>query len=150
MRQGVARGSKLAMSGNPPKPSEVVEGGMAIIGTLDLNGQGVWQISKDGAGCLIIKAANNFGEGGPSLVLDAKSNCAFLSAGTTQIRVDGNMGHVYATSQIIWEQPYYDVATLASVTLSNIVSYFAKHASPNTNSAPADVESYSDGIVTTA
>jgi hypothetical protein len=60
------------------------------------------------------------------------------------------MGAVYVTKQMIWEAPYTDVDTLQSVTLSNIVGHFQKHAQELQSGQQQDVESYSDGIVTTA
>ena len=127
MGQGEMRGDKSAFRGNNKKPSKLVEGGLAIIGTLDLNGQGLLQLAKDGNGVLIIFASPEKGEVGPSILLDSKSKKIFLTAGETQLVVNGEKGQIEVTQQIIQEQELVPMEGPIKGIRSQINEYFKKY-----------------------
>ena len=89
LRKGQTRGKKTVFSQNSGTPGALVDGGVAAIGHLDLNGQGVITLAKDGEGKTVITANKQVGEPGPSIVLDAKDDCIFLTAGETQLKIRG-------------------------------------------------------------
>ncbi len=127
MRKGKMRETKSVMAQTAPKPSEVIEGGTAVTGNTDLNGQGVIKIAKDGEGAVIIMASSELGKVGPSIVLNSKSKCIFLTAGDTQLVIDGTNGHVYTTSSIIENQPKEDVETPIKKALKAVKEFFGKY-----------------------
>lgn len=127
MRKGAMRGGASAFNGSSPKPSEAIKDGVAIIGQLDLNGQGILQVAQDGDGVLFLFACKEKGSIGPSIVIDSKGNQILLSAGETQLVVDGEMGHVYTTSHIVWNQPYRDVVKSIQTVLKAVSDYFKKY-----------------------
>lgn len=105
------RETRLVALGTSKKPSEILSGNTHYLSLLDLNGQGLSCIAKDDEGMVSIKAAKNNGEVGPSIVLDAKNNRIFLTAGNTQLQILGDMGKIMVTRQIIQESVKTDVET---------------------------------------
>jgi hypothetical protein len=102
-RKGKRRGLRLVATGTSPKPSEITESGKAYLMLADLLGQGVISVAEDGRGRVAIYAATKNGEIGPSILLDAEKPAIYLTAGKTQLQVDGKAGHVAVTRGIIKE-----------------------------------------------
>lgn len=104
MRKGEMRGTKTAFAGNQSTPGAITKDGAAIIGTLDLNGQGMAFVSRDNNGQVFINACNKKSEVGPAIILDAEENRIILDAGGVQIQIDGQRGGIYVTRQLILEE----------------------------------------------
>ena len=148
-RKGVTRGTKSAMAQDAPKPSQISATGSVIAGFLDVNGQGWISFAKDGAGIFASFAGGSPGECNPSCIMDSKDNLVLITAGETQLRVDGKMGHVYATSQIIWEPPLTDPQEFFGPAIGAIKSSFTKFqgaSAPSAGPIPANTGQLGDNV----
>lgn len=126
MRKGKMRGGASVFNGSAPKPSEIIDGGVQVLGHLDLNGQGFFTVAKDGNGSVILFAANEAGKIGPSIILDAKDNRILLTAGSTQLVVNGKKGHVEVTRQIILESALVIVNETIKAIYDAMKDFFKK------------------------
>jgi hypothetical protein len=135
MRQGERREAKTAMAQTSKKPSEVVEGGKGITGHLDLNGQGWICVAEDDKGKVHLFACKEKGKVGPSVSLDAGNNCIRLTAGKTQLTIDGKAGHVYTTSTIIWNRPFFDITKKIGEIVDAIKEKFKKYGESGDSSS---------------
>lgn len=125
-RKGKTRGIKMTFAGNTDGPQELKDG-YAVIGHLDLNGQGVLEIAANGAGMVAFFASNKLGEMGPSLVLDANNNRAMLTAGKEQFIVDGKNHGLFGTRILIWERPFEDITQGLKKVLDKVKTFFEKY-----------------------
>ena len=107
-RKGKRRGVKSALTAKR-KPSEIIEGGVQIIGRYDMNGSGVYTIATDNAGLLVLVASSEVGKIDNYVILNNEAKLSIMGAGKTQIWCDDNEGHIYTTSSIIQNQPSIDV-----------------------------------------
>ncbi len=131
-RKGKRRGTKNVFSGDSPKPSEIVDGGMEYMGLVDLWRQGILTIASDETGgCVMIAARKKDGSLGPSLVLDAVQDRAYISTSDdtkTQLQVLGKANSVYVTTQMIWEAPFQKVSDVFSGILDKLKEGFKKYS----------------------
>lgn len=104
MRKGAMRGTATAFAGNQGTPGDVTKDGAAIIGTIDLNGQGTVYVSRNDNGQVFLFACNKKTEVGPAIILDADENRIILDAGGVQLQIDGKRGGIYVTRQLIIEE----------------------------------------------
>ena len=126
-RKGLTRGKKTVFSQNSGTPGALVQGGVAAMGHLDLNGQGIVTLAKDGEGKVLIFSNKQLGEPGPSIILDAKDDMILLTAGETQLKIDGKAGAIYVTKQMIWEMPYIPIVDFVNGVLDFIKAAFKKY-----------------------
>jgi hypothetical protein len=131
-RKGEKRGTKSAFAGNASKPSEVIDDGMAIVGTLDLDGQGFFCVAKDGDGKVALFAGKEPGKFNPSIILDSKNNRIVLTAGSTQIQILGNAfgdddGAIYFTKRMIWQAPLIDVKDWFKEIYGKVKDHFKRY-----------------------
>ena len=144
LRKGQVRGKKTVFSQNSGTPGALVEGGVAAIGHLDLNGQGVITLAKDGEGKTVIMANKQLGEPGPNIILDAKDDCIYLTAGETQLKIDGKAGAIYVTKQMIWEMPFVPMVEWITQVLNFIKESFRKYNEKPPNSDGGEDK---DGVI---
>lgn len=128
-RKGQRRGTRTVAAQTSPSVGEITQTGVAILGVLDLNGQGVLTIAKDGDGKVVLVASKDVGGSGPCVVLDAKENNAYFGAGDTQIHLMGNDGKIFVTKQMIVKTEPIDLDELVIKTKSALKDYFSKYNS---------------------
>ena len=78
----------------------------------------------------MIASRKRDGSLGPSLVLDAVNDAAYLSSSkktATQLQVLGKANSVYTTTQMIWEAPYEKVDGIFSGILDHLGKPFKKY-----------------------
>lgn len=109
-RDAFTRGDKSVGTQTSPKPSEVLKTSESVVALMGLNGGGVMVYSGDGKGSVTVQASNANGEtNGPSIFLDSKNSAIILTAGETQLVINGQKGQVEVTKQVIREKPKVDV-----------------------------------------
>jgi hypothetical protein len=128
-RNAERRGTKTAFAQTSKKPSEIVSGGVGLHGMMDLNGQGIMCAAKDGDGKVIIYACKQNGEPGPSIVLDAKDDSIYFTAGDDKIQIilDGKSGNIRTTRQIILEIVATPMREFISQLINKIKTTFRKY-----------------------
>lgn len=104
LRSGSVRGIKTAFAQDGYGPGDI-EGGTAMSGFVDQNGNGILNVSSNGSSTQVIQCG---GEGGPSVVLDNDNNRIIFTAGSAQLVVDGNSGMIKGTSALIQNQEPVD------------------------------------------
>ncbi len=130
-RKGEVRGVKSVMAGTSWKPSELIAGGVAITGEVDLNGQGIYRWAQDDKGRVMILSAKENQDIGPSIILDADNNCIILTAGETQFVVNGAAGLLQGTRHIIQEKPKIDISEFFQAVRDRLANYFLRYAAYN-------------------
>jgi len=95
---------------------------------LDLNGQGILFFAKDDEGRVAIFAGKEKGSINPLILLDAKNNRITLTAGSTQLTIDGKLEHIYGTSHIIWNQPLIKVKDTVKNMLKKVSDHFKRYS----------------------
>lgn len=98
-RKGKRREQRLVVTGTAEKPSTLMKSGRHAIACLDLIGQGILQECGDDGGTIQFATRDKDGKIGPSIVLDAKQNRIYLTAGAVQIQVRGDKGDIVVTRQ---------------------------------------------------
>lgn len=102
-RKGERRGTRMTVAGTAKKPGEICRDGFHLLSLLGLNTQGFTFYAEDDAGLVAVWAATKDGEIGPSILLDAKNDDLYLSAGKEQIQILGSKGHIRMTRRLIKE-----------------------------------------------
>lgn len=126
-RSAERREHRTTAAGTSKSPGQLVKTGQAVLGVMDLNGQGVWCVAEDGDGRVVIQSAKGLGQEGPSIVLDSKNQQILLTAGETQVIVDGKMGMIKHTRDIIKESAFTPVCNLVSGVIDRFKSTFSKY-----------------------
>ena len=91
-RQGELRDVKMTVLDTSKTPGEITKTDTAMMGFRDLNGQGIFTVSKDGEGTVCLMAGTGKGGNNPSIILDSKNNRILLTAGNAQVVVNGAAG----------------------------------------------------------
>lgn len=125
-RKGQVRGTKTSMAQTAPKPSEISKNGTCIAGFLDVNGQGFVSVAKDGEGIFAMFAGTEPGKCDPSIILDAKNQAIFLTAGEVQQQILGKQDAIYVTKQMIWECIKEDPKEFFEPLIEGVKEYFSK------------------------
>lgn len=126
-RKGETRGVKSVMAGTSKKPSEIIKGGKAVTGFLDLNGQGWLNVAEDDKGRVTIFAAKEVGKIGPSIILDAENDLILLTAKETQIQIDGKAGHIMVTRQMILNAVFIEVKDFFRSIFEGLAMFFSRY-----------------------
>jgi len=128
-RVGKRRGTKTAFAGTSENPSSIVAGGIGLMGLMDLNGQGMICAAKSGEGKVIIYAAKKNGEIGPNIILDAKEDSIYFTAGdgNVQMILDGKKETIRTSRQIILEIIPIPVKEFISKLLEKVRETFKKY-----------------------
>ena len=130
-RNAERRGTRTVFAQTSKKPSQLVQGGVALSGFLDLNGQGLVNIAEDGKGRVVLFATKTNGDPGPSLVLDAEHDLILLTAKDTQLQVDGEKGHIKVTRQLVQEAIKVELSKLFSGIYDRLKSAFTRYHVPD-------------------
>lgn len=128
-RKGERRKAKTVAAQTSPTPGEITQKGIAILGLMDLNGQGILTIAKDGDGKVILVASKDVGSGGPCVVLDAKDNNAYIGAGDAQMHFIGDEGKIFVTKQMIVKAEPIELEEFVKATKDALKEYFSKYES---------------------
>ena len=105
-RKSDFRDKKTSFRGDADSPSSL-KNNEGITRIQDIGGNSMTMHSKDGQGIVAIQAnPSNSSTTGPSLVFDSKSNSIILTAGNTQLIINGTKGQVEVTKQVIQEKPF--------------------------------------------
>lgn len=138
-REAFTREDKSVATQTAPKPGEVLKSKEAVMGLLGLNGGGLMVYSGDGKGSITLQASNANGEtNGPSIFLDSKNSAIILTAGDTQLVINGQKGQVEVTKQVVQEKPKIDVETTIKNHknfLKSNLSYFTSAGSSSSSSS---------------
>jgi hypothetical protein len=139
LRTAFTREDKSVATQTAPKPGEVLKSKEAVMGLLGLNGGGLMVYSGDGKGSITLQASNANGEtNGPSIFLDSKNSAIILTAGDTQLVINGQKGQVEVTKQVVQEKPKIDVETTIKNHknfLKSNLSYFTSAGSSSSSSS---------------
>ncbi|MGC8718146.1 MAG: hypothetical protein ACP5RW_09150 [bacterium] len=123
-RKGKTREDKSVLDDTGRKVDDT-KNGIAYTGMLDANGSGVVSVATNGDGALVLKASKASSSDNPvSVVLDTKDNVIILTAGDTQLKIDGKRGHVYATSQIVQEHKKVDMKPMMKKIYNELKNFF--------------------------
>ena len=126
-RKGEKRGTRSVAAQTSATPGEITQTDTAILGLIDLNGQGVLSVAKSGDGKVVLIASNEVGGSGPCLVLDAKNNNAYLGAGDAQIHLMGDDAKIMVTKQMIKEVEPIDLDEFVKAVKDALKNYFEKY-----------------------
>ena len=107
-RKADFRGAKSVFAKNSEGPA-TLKNNEEVMRLLDLNGSGITLHARPGHGTITLSCCGSNGDtGGPMITLDSKSNAIILTAGSTQLVINGPKGQVEVTKQVIQEKPYSD------------------------------------------
>jgi len=128
-RIGEIREGHTVFSGTNPSASQLSKTGIATLALLGVNGSGMVNLAKDGEDKLIIFACKNKNEPGPSIILDAKDDSIYLTAGGGKIQIilDGKTGDIRTTRQIIKEVKPIPVKEFIIMGLVGLAKTFMKY-----------------------
>ena len=100
------RGFRNVFSKNSDSPA-TLKNSEEVIRLLDLNGSGITLHAKPGQGTITLSCCSSNGDtSGPMITMDSKNNVIILTAGETQLIINGPKGQVEVTKQVIQEKPY--------------------------------------------
>lgn len=102
-RVGECREDKTTFTQTSEKPSKLLLNGEALLGFMDLIGQGWACAASDAGGTVTLYTCGERWSVGPNIYMDAINNVIILTAGETQLVIDGKRGHIQVTRQIIKE-----------------------------------------------
>lgn len=132
-RSAERRMTRTAFAQTSKKPSEIIEGGTAFTGLMDLNGQGISLLAKDDKGLVAICANKEKGENGPSIILDADNDMILLTAGETQLQILGKKGYIAVTRQIILETQLIKVKEFFQALWDRLKNTFKRYHQEKSN-----------------
>jgi hypothetical protein len=133
VREGYTRQDNTVFTQTAKRPGEILKTGESLMGLMDLNGSGLTMLAKEGAGSLIIQANNTNGSvKGPSIIIDALAEHIVMTAGGTQLVVDGPQNQVEATRLVVQEKMRIEIEpTIQKFKdfIKDKLKYFSKSAS---------------------